>query len=135
MKRALICTAIVLAGAAPAYVLPRVMAGNSASVGPVRAAYHCEPACQRDPILMPPALPPVRSFGVEHYGHATPVPAPGALVFLPFLPALAWLRRGSPSPSQRGGVLRFRRHLLTVRSQLGPAQFPQRRPILSERKS
>jgi hypothetical protein len=70
IKHVIICTTIVLAGAAPPHD------------GPIRAAYHCEPVCQRDPILLPPALPPVRSFGVEHYPAPVTVPEPGALALL-----------------------------------------------------
>jgi hypothetical protein len=84
IKRAIICTAIVLAGAAPPVPQGRPHDGAGASVGPIRAAYHCEPVCAgaRDPILLPPALPPLRSFGVEHYPAPVTVPEPGALALL-----------------------------------------------------
>jgi hypothetical protein len=99
IKRAIICVAIVLVGAAPPVPQDRPHDGNGARVGPIRAAYHCEPVCAgaRDPILLPPALPPVRNFGVEHYPAPVTVPAPGsALIFVPAVLALAWLRRINP---------------------------------------
>lgn len=89
------CVPIVLLAQAPPVPQGRAFDGHGASVGPVRAAYRCEPACQRDPILMPPALPPIRSFGVEHYPAPVPIPAPASgLLFVPACLALAWLRRG-----------------------------------------
>jgi hypothetical protein len=111
IKQAVICTAIVLAGAAPPVPQGRPHDGTGASVGPIRPAYHCEPVCAgaRDPILLPPALAPVRSFGVEHVGQPVPVPAPPAgLIFVGAVLALAWLRRINPrraAGSRPRGVL------------------------------
>jgi hypothetical protein len=84
IKQAVICAAIVLAGAAPPVPQGRPHDGNGAAVGPIRAAYHCEPVCAgaRDPILLPPALPPVRSFDVEPRPAPVTVPEPGALALL-----------------------------------------------------
>jgi hypothetical protein len=116
IKQAIICTAIVLAGAAPPVPQGRPHDGAGARVGPIRAAYHCEPVCPTSPQLPerttgvqrraeaaaggePPRylLPPVRSFGVEHYPAPVTVPAPGsALIFVPAVLALAWLRRSNP---------------------------------------
>lgn len=96
MKAAWICVPIVLAGAV-AYVAPRVMAGSGASVGPVRAAYRCAPACEGAAPLLPPSPPPVRSFGVEHYPAPVTVPEPSTgLVFVSAVLALGWLRRRNP---------------------------------------
>jgi hypothetical protein len=131
IKQAIICTAIVLAGAAPPVPQGRPHDGAGARVGPIRPAYHCEPVCvspqQPEPApglrrraeaaaggeppryLLPPALPPVRSFGVEHFGQPVPVPAPPAgLIFVGAVLALAWLRRINPrraAGSRPRGVL------------------------------
>jgi hypothetical protein len=132
IKRAIICTAIVLAGAAPPVPQGRPHDGAGARIGPIRAAYHCEPVCptpsplpERLPgvqrraeaaagdgpprYLLPPALPPVRRFDVEPRPAPVTVPAPGsALIFVPAVLALAWLRRINPrraAGSRPRGVL------------------------------
>jgi hypothetical protein len=128
IKQAVICVAIVLVGAAPPVPQGRPHDGAGASVGPIRAAYYCEPVCpipsplpERLPGVQrraeaavggePPhyLLPPVRSFGVEHYPAPIAVPAPGsALIFVPAVLALAWLRRINPrraAGSRPRGVL------------------------------
>jgi hypothetical protein len=128
IRQAIICTAIVLVGAAPPVPQGRPHDGNGASVGPIRPAYRCEPASiisPQRPECLPGAerraeaavggepprylLPPVRSFGVEHYPAPIAVPAPGsALIFVSAVLALAWLRRINPrraAGSRPRGVL------------------------------
>lgn len=109
IRQAIICVPIILLGAAPPVPQGRAFDGAGASVGPIRAAYRCEPACQRDPILMPPALPPIRSFGVEHYPAPVTVPEPATLALFGVGVVGLVLVKSRAAPGARGNANRSNR--------------------------
>ncbi|MBX9697899.1 MAG: hypothetical protein K2X74_00625 [Acetobacteraceae bacterium] len=132
---AIICTLAVILAAAPPVPQGRPHDGSGASVGPARPVWNCRDAqpcpSARDPLLMPPSLPPVRSHGVEHHAALPPeiaIPAPpGALLFVPCVLALLWIRR-TPQSSGRAPEL-ARRSPRVSSPNLRPARGSSRRPL------